>query len=199
VGKPPKRGTSKAAAEERVARFVDAYFAEGENQTRAYLKIHPNVTYNTAATEGHRLLKDPKIHAAVEKRRAELRAKYALTSDRVIQEIARVGYFNPRRMFDDDGKGKKLHEIDDDTAAALTLELDGNGNVLKARTPTPAAKNTALEKGVKILRLYDKPPPPPPDEMGKPQVYDPQETARRMAFLLRAGDEATKRKKKAEA
>jgi phage terminase small subunit len=59
-----KRGLRKAAAEERNARFVDAYFAEGENQTRAYLKTHPNVTYNTAAVEGHRLLKDPKVHAA---------------------------------------------------------------------------------------------------------------------------------------
>lgn len=194
-----KRGTSKVAAGERNARFVDAYFAEGENQTRAYLKTHPNVTYNTAAVEGHRLLKDPKVHAMVEKRRTELRAKYALTSDRVIQELARVAYFNPRALFDDKGKNVELHKLDPDTSAALTLELDGKGNVLKARTPTPAAKNTALEKGVKILRLYDKPPPPPPDEMGKPQVYDPQETARRMAFLLRAGDEATKRKKKAEA
>lgn len=178
-GDKPTRESTK----ERNARFVEAYFANRENATEAYLAVKPNVARNSAAAEGHKLLKIPEIQKAVEKRRAELRAQFALTSERAMQELARVAYFNPAKLL----KGGALDKIDDDTAAPLTLELDGKGNVLKVRTPSPAAKNTAIEKAAKILRLYDKPPPPPPDETGRQVLRDPREVAKRMAFLLRAG------------
>jgi len=57
----------------------------------------------------------------------------------------------------------------------------------------PFNKPTALEKGIKILRLYDKPPPPPPDEEGRQAVEDPIELAKRMAFLLAKGDAEKRR------
>ncbi len=184
-----RKGTSKASANERHARFVQTYIARGENATQAYLDISPKVTPGTAAVEGHRLLKLPKIQKAIEKARAELRAKFALTTDRVIQELARVAYFNPQRMAGEKGKAKQLHELDEDTAAALQIETDGDGNVLKVRSPAPSAKNTAVKQAVRILRLEDKPPPPPP-EAADGRVEDPRDTARRMAFLLAKGAHA---------
>ena len=46
-------------------------------------------------------------------------------------------------------------------------------------------KISALEKAVKILRLYDKPPPPPPEDDGLQHVDDPpSEIVRRVAFML---------------
>lgn len=191
-----KNGTGKAAVRERNALFVKAYLACGENATEAYLAVKPHVARNTAGAEGHKLLKLPEIQKAIEKHRAEQRVKFSLTSDRAMQELARVAYFDSRKVVKEDGEGKRLHEIDEDTAAGLTVELDGAGKVLRVRTVRPSEKNAAIEKAAKILRLYDRPPPPPPDDTGEQRQADPRETARRMAFLLARGAAADREQPK---
>lgn len=190
-----KHGTSKAAAHERKVRFAEAYITHAENATRAYLEVHPGVTYGTAATESHKLLKDPEVRKLVEERRAQLRQRFALTTDRVLQEQARVSYFNPKQMLDDRGRPIPLHKLPDDTAAALAAvefvetKATGKGKdrvvTRKVTKVRPYNKVSALEKSIKILRLYDKPPPPPPDADGV--QLDDREMARRMAFLLAKG------------
>lgn len=200
-----KNGTGKASVRERNGRFVAAYIASGENATEAYLAIKPHVARNTAGAEGHKLLKLPEIHKAIEIERAKLRAKFALTTDRVVQEQARILYFNPKNLLDQYGKALPLHKVGDDTAAALSMieihetEVRGKGKdkvtVHRKMKHRPYNKVSALNMANKILRIYDKPPPPPPDELGEQRLQDPKETARRMAFLLRQGEEATKRSK----
>ena len=192
----PRPEISKAKKEEQYRRFADAYIAKGENALQAYLEIKPHVTDGTAGVEGHRLLKIPRVQKLIEIRRMELRRKFALTTDRVIQEQARICYFNPKDMVDADGNGIPLHKLKEDTAAALaavevvTITTKGKGKdqvttkqVMKAR---PFNKVSALEKSIRMLRLYDKPPPPPPDAPD-PAYQDPKDTARRMAFLLARG------------
>ena len=187
--KPKPRESTK----ERDARFVEAYFANRENATEAYQVLKPDVARNTAGAEGHKLLKKPEIHKAIEKRRAQIRAQFALTTDRVFQEHARISYFNPKKLVDAKGKAIPLHELDDDTAAALAsveiveTEIRGKGEdkvILTRRIKgRPFNKPSTLREVSKILRLYDKPPPPPPDEEGR-LAEDPQDVARRLAFLL---------------
>ena len=184
-------GTSKAAMRERNERFVNAYLSKGENATQAYLEIKPGVATNSAATEGYRLLKLPEIQRAIEQRRAEIRNRFALTAERVFQELGRVSYFDPRKLVDANGKPIPLHKLDDDTAAALSaIELEQRGEGKDAVAVTrwrPFDKMAALGRAVKILRLEDKPPPPPPDADGHQRTEDPRELAKRVAFLLRRG------------
>ena len=200
----PTRGKSKAANAEFRAHFVQSYLALGENATQGYLQVRPDVSYQTAATEGYKLLKIPEIQKAIEKRRAEIRAQFALTTDRVYQELARISYFNPKKLLDDKGKAIPLHRLDDDTAAALstvditetTVQGKGKDRVVTTRhvKGRPFNKNTALGHANKILRLYDRPPPPPPDLEGK-QLGDPKEQARRLAFMLAKGDAQIKKER----
>lgn len=174
-----KPGSSKAGALERRARFIEVYVANGENATRAYMEAFGCENEKTAGTEGWKLLKQPEIHEGIEARRKAMRARYQLTTERVMQEIARIAYYNPKRLLDENGNLKALKDIDDDTAAAISaIEFEG-GNVLRLR---PHSKNEALQKAVKILRLEDAPPPPPPDESGR--VVDAKETAKWIAFVL---------------
>jgi hypothetical protein len=182
-------GSSKANKAAFHQRFVNAYFTERENATRAYLTVKPHVTERTASSEGHKLLRLPDIHEAIEKRREEIRQRFAFTADRVMQELSRLAYFNSSRMLNEKGKPKRLHELDEDTTAALTLEIDGKGKVLRVRTPPTSSKNTAVRQAVRILRLEDKPPPPPPDPAGD-RVVDQRDTARRLAFMLKREDVA---------
>lgn len=176
------RGSSQAAVRARNERFVEAYFATGENATQAYLAVNPKVTTGSAAVEGHKLLKLPKIQQAIEERRQELRRRFALTADRVLQELERVSFFTAKKLVDAKGQQIPLHKLDDDTAAALAaveMEVQANGTTLTRWRPFD--KVAALEKAAKILRLYDKPPPPPPDEELE---QDEEEVARRLAFWL---------------
>jgi len=188
----------RESTKERNARFVESYFAHRENATEAYLAVKPNVARNTAGAEGHKLLKIPEIHKAIERRRGEIRAQFALTAERVFQELGRLSYFDPRKLVDAQGKPIPLHLLDDDTAAALAaieLEMREDGkDVVSVTRWRPFDKVAALGKAVKILRLEDRPPPPPPDDLGLQQ--DPRELAKRMVYLLRAGVAA---KEKSEA
>jgi len=182
-------GKSRKGSEERDLRFAEVYMGNGENARRAYMEVFDCINENTAAVEGHKVLKKPKVHDYITKRRAEMRARYALTPDRVYQEIARVAYYSPKGLLDKKtGKPLSLHEIDDDVAAALDaveIQVGDNGQVTFRSKPHD--KNSALEKACKLLRLYDAPPPPPPDESGNVVARSPQERAKWLAFLLARG------------
>ena len=61
-----------------------------------------------------------------------------ITADRVLKEIARPAFLDIRKAFNADGSLKPIHDLDDDTAAAIAgLEVseirgeDGVSTVLK--------------------------------------------------------------------
>lgn len=199
-----KSGTGQASVRERNGRFVKAYIAHGENATEAYLSIKPHVARTTAGVEGHRLLKLPQIQKAIAASRAALRAKFALTTDRVVQEQARIIYFNPKNLLDDKGKALPLHQVGDDTAAALSVvefnetEVRGKGKdkvtIHRKVKHRPYNKVSALNMANKILRIYDKPPPPPPEAIDQPAEVDRSDLARRLAFVLAEEAHTTEKK-----
>lgn len=200
--KKRQNGTSQAAVAAMADRFARAYIAKGENATQAYLEVKPHVARTTAGVEGHKLLKLPRVQRAIAQMRAQLRKRFDLTTERVVHETARIAYFNPRRVLDEKGKPRKLHELDEDTAAGLHFEIapgkNGQLRVERVRMARPSEKNAANEKLIKMLRLYDKPPPPPPpDPQAKGPTVDERETVRRLAFLLAKEEAATREVKPA--
>lgn len=68
--------------------------------------------------------------------------------ERTLQEVARVGYFDMRKLYNPDGTEKSPHEWDDDTAGAIS-HIGPHGAV-------PFDKNNALEKAMKFHGLYEK-------------------------------------------
>lgn len=179
-----KRGTSKKAALQRRRLFVDAYLAKGENATQAYMAVFgPGSSYDNQAVAASVLLKEPKVQQLIEQRRAELRAKFGLTTDRVYLEVGRVAYFNPKKLVDKEGRIIPLHELDDDTAAGLSAiemsETLPDGTVREVRV-RPHNKVSALDTASKILKLYDRPPPVAPDA----EPVDLREATRKLAFML---------------
>ncbi len=101
-------------------RFVLAYTRFGPtfgNATASAIKA--GYSENTAEQIGYQLLQK----TSVQQRIAEIQGKRLkaadITAERVLVELARVGFYDPRRMFDEDGNPLSLHELDDDTAAAI--------------------------------------------------------------------------------
>lgn len=97
-------------------RFVEEYLVD-LNATQA--AIRAGYSQDTAGSIGWENLQKPEIQEAVTSA-LELRSERTeITADRVLRELARIAFFDPRNLFDHNGKIKPVHEWDDDTAAVL--------------------------------------------------------------------------------
>lgn len=187
--------TTKETKANREALFIETYLSNGEKGGHAYLTVFGKMNDNTSRVKAHYLLQRPHVKRAIEKRRAELRAQFRLTTDNVMHELARVARFNPKRLVDENGNRIALHNLDDDTAAALSaveLEeqtIDGKTVTRLTRFRTHN-KMSALTEAIKVLHLYERPPVDPDDV----EDYDEMEMAKALAFMLE--EQAHKRKLK---
>jgi phage terminase small subunit len=82
----------------------------------------------------------------------------------VLQERARLAFFDVRKLLDATGKPKAIQDLDDDTAAAIQgLDVAnigsgevGVGEVLKIKLADKNASLTALEKHLGLYRDGDQ-------------------------------------------
>lgn len=138
--KPTKATAGRTGVDERYAKFVTEYLVSN-NATQSAIKA--GYSRKTAHVQGFKLLKVPRIAAAIEEGRRQVHQEAAkkleVTSERVIQELARIGFSDVRRAIKwravDHKKtvGRKTTterrtefelvdsaDLDDDTAAAIS-------------------------------------------------------------------------------
>jgi phage terminase small subunit len=122
--------------------------ANGGNQTQAAITAghKPGAAARRAR---HPIAQDPMAASMLEERRAEVVTKAKLESDEVILSAARQIRFDPRKLVDDKGRPKGLHELDEDTALALSL-VEMNGVKVKVD------RGGAQERLMKHLGLFKK-------------------------------------------
>lgn len=104
------------ALNDKQRRFVDEYLVD-LNATKAAERA--GYSPKTAGSQGFDLLKKPEIQAAVSDRMQARARRTEITQDRVLQEIARIAFFDPRNLFDKDGQPLPIASLDSDTAAVL--------------------------------------------------------------------------------
>lgn len=100
----------------------------------------------------------PEVYARIQKRIAERAKRAEITADKVLNEIAKIAFFDAKRLFNDDGSPKGIHELDDESSGAIagvdvvTIGNDKNGfgQILKYKV---ADKNKALEQLCKHFGL----------------------------------------------
>lgn len=140
-------------------RFVAEYLVD-LNATAAAKRAGYNP--KTAYSIGQENLKKPEIQKAIEEAQKERQKRTEITQDMVIAELAKLGFFDVRKMFGKDGKPLDISKLDDDTAAALVgldvqdvTDSDGEfiGYVKKYKM---ADKIKALELLGKHLGAWDK-------------------------------------------
>jgi phage terminase small subunit len=96
-------------------RFAEEYLIDlnaSQAAIRAGYRGDPN-------TIGPRLLANVGVRSHIEALKAKRSERTQITQDRVLQEIARVAFFDVRKLYDDGGGMKAPNELDDDAAAAL--------------------------------------------------------------------------------
>lgn len=159
--------------------------SNGGNATDA--AIQAGYSRKTADQQGSRLLKDVKVLSILDKRRIEVCAKLEISTERILQERARLSFFDVRKLFDKDGHPVPIHELDDDSAAAIAgLEVveqfEGSGDdrkfigyLKKYKLSDKGASLTALEKH---LGMYEK------DNSQKNTILSIDQIDARLAQLL---------------
>lgn len=111
-------------------RFVEEYLVD-LNATQA--AIRAGYSAKTAEWIGPQLLGKTHVSDAVAERMKAREERTHITQDRVLQELARIAFFDIRRLYREDGSMKAPHELDDDAAAVLSgvevlEEFAGNGD-----------------------------------------------------------------------
>lgn len=161
----PKKREAAATARELTPKqslFALEYLVD-LNATQA--AIRAGYSAKTAASQGERLLRNVEIQAEIAKARKAREERTAVSSDRVLLEAARLALFDPRKLFNDDGSPKGIHELDDDTAAAVAgievlEQFEGSGRdrvfVGYMKKYRIADKNSALEKLFRHHGLYER-------------------------------------------
>lgn len=155
VGSPDgrvKAGNGQATAAARRAQFVQAYIANGNNATQA--AIAAGYSPKTAYSLGQRLLKNVEVSGQLADSARKLAESTGLNSERVLQEVARIAYADPRRFYRPNGTLKPMIEWDDDMGAAVAaIEVDQKGQTTRVKFWD---KNVALGKALKHLGLFER-------------------------------------------
>lgn len=105
---------------EKQRRFAD-YYIETGNATEAYKKAYNSKNDNTAAKEGHKLLKNPKVTQEIESRIAEKESELIAKQDEVLKYLTKVmrreemehtvvTLKTSRSWYDDNGKKNTVEE-----------------------------------------------------------------------------------------
>lgn len=70
--------------------FIDEYMVNGFNSVQAYLKVYPNVTYQSANSLGPKLLGSIRVKEEIERRQEEHRQKYNVTKEEVVEVVKEI-------------------------------------------------------------------------------------------------------------
>lgn len=141
-------------------RFVDEYLVD-LNATQA--AIRAGYSAKTAHVQGTRLLGIARVSEAVAEAQKEREQRTRITADRVLQELARIAFFDPRKAYNEDGSVKPIPEMDDDTAAAVAgfevneVNSGGDSPVGVIKKIRFSSKDTAITLAMRHLgMLRDK-------------------------------------------
>ena len=161
-------------------RFVDEYLID-LNATQA--AIRAGYSPKTANEQGARLLANVSIAQTIQKAMQDREQRTEITQDRVLQEYARLAFYDPRKLFQPDGAPKPIEALDDDTAAALAglevrEEFEGAGEnrtfVGYTKKYKLANKLGALDSLAKHLGMLDGKGREPENEMQTGVIIMPE-------------------------
>lgn len=137
----------------RQAIFYGEYIKDGNGTRAAIAAGFPERSAHVAAA---RMLKNAKVAAAIEAWRERQCEKLEITAERVLQELAKLAYFDPKNLYDKDGNRIPVHLLDDLTRAAVAAvedETQASETEDGTRTVTRRQRVKMAEKGANLERL----------------------------------------------
>jgi phage terminase small subunit len=93
-----------------------------------------------------------KISAAIEERQHKLATKLELSAERVLTELARIGFSDVRGLFDGNGNLCPIHELPDDVAA-FVASVQVTTHIRRSANGTTVTLKVRLWDKVRALEL----------------------------------------------
>lgn len=149
----PRLANGLTQQQEDFARAV----ADGKTQADAYrssFSVRPGTKPNTVWNEASKLADRPKVAARIEElsaivaKRAQKQSN--ITTDWLTERWRRIAEFDARKLFDEDGKLKRIVDLDDDTAYVIS-SVDVSLTKMQGRD-----RDEVIEEVTKKVRMWDK-------------------------------------------
>lgn len=121
--------------------FALAYTTNGFNATQAYLKAHPNASYQTARVEGSRCLALPAVRAFVD----DFLQPYQMSADEALSRLAWDARADIRLLFNREGKLLEPHEWPDEIVNSVRSIEEGPYGWKIRLNDSQAARRSILE------------------------------------------------------
>lgn len=100
------------------------------------------------------MMADPRVKALIAARQAKTAERNELTIDMVVQQLKRLGFSDPRKLYDENGNPKPIADLDEDTAAAISgMDIDV---VTEHETGPDGVKQTVTTTRTVKVRYHDK-------------------------------------------
>lgn len=168
-------------------------YLKDNNGTQA--AIRAGYSAATAESQASRLLRNVKIRAFIDKHEQEttqkVLSKLEISEERILQEYARIGFSDLRKVLAPGGHLLNPQDWDDDTAAAIAgvevvtrrVGYGEDAEVEYVHKIKPWDKPKALDSMARHLGMFEgKPPADPGDD--QPGLMDDRAAARRVAHML---------------
>jgi phage terminase small subunit len=147
---------SKPLTNDAHERFCQEYLVD-LNATAAYQRAYPSVSDNAARANASRLLTRANVQARVADLQAERAARTQVTADRVIRELARIGFADMRDYAEWGPRGVRLKDaatLTEDQARAIAEVSESIGDKSRSQRFKLHDKITALTKLGQHLGLF---------------------------------------------
>lgn len=139
--------------------FVAAYIID-LNATKS--AIAAGYSEKGAEQQGSVLLSNPKVSQEIQKKLAPKFKKLDISAERVLNEVARCAFLDPRKFYDESGNLIPIPKLDEDTVAALAgMEIEeayehfGKGQA-KPTGELKKIKFSSKLEALKLLMQYQK-------------------------------------------
>jgi len=144
-------------------RFCEKYF---ETLNASESALYAGYSKKTYAVIGHDLLRRPDVIEYLSKLRAKEAKKHNITKERLIEEYAKIAFFDIRDIYNQDGNLVSIKDIDNNSAGAIAsiksfeeYETDKSGSKILIGTNKEIRvfdKIRALQDLGKHLGLFEK-------------------------------------------
>lgn len=148
----------------KLQQFADLYRGGPDevrnNATKCYQVVHPKCQTAGARKRANGYLHHPYTLQLLKEAGERTSEAADVTQERVLREVGRLALFDPRKLFDSEGRPLPIQDLDDDTAACISgVKVTTVGNsesgLGEIREYKINDKNAALEKLMKYLGAYE--------------------------------------------
>ena len=135
---------------EKQKRFCDEYLID-LNATQAAIRAGYKKSEYTD-TNASKILENTRIKEEIDKRMAERSKRTGINQDRVIQELARIAFVNPRNVINPEDASVKKSAVEDDLACIQSVKV----KVVEGEKGTSTEREVKLNDKMKALELLGK-------------------------------------------